>query len=447
MILLIVIALAAVYWATHRHTSMRGGGGPGARGAHAPAQAVRVAKIVRGEIPIVRNALGTVTPLAQVTVRTQLSGILQSVGFKEGQHVKKGDFLAQIDPRSYEISQRLAEGSLQRDQALLAQAIKNLERYRVLLQQDSIARQTYDDQVSLVAQYRGTVLSDQAQIDAYKLDLQYARITAPVDGRVGLRKVDPGNYVTSGDTNGIVVITQLQPISVLFTLPEDDVRQVSQRLAQGARLSASAFDRTNTTELALGSLATMDNLVDTTTGTVQMRADFANGNEALFPNQFVNVRLLVDTQRDVLIAPSAAIQTGASGPYVYVVNADNTVSVRNVKPGVVDGERTAVLDGLKLGETVVIDGVDRLREGARITVPAAASGSAAAGAAGASGGAANLSAVPGAATGRARPPGSNNRGMAHAASTASADSAATGPTSTTNTTSATSATSTARATR
>jgi multidrug efflux system membrane fusion protein len=250
------------------------------------------------------------------------------------------------------------------------------------LAQDSVARQIYDAQVSLVDQDIGTVASDQASVDTFKLDLIYAHIVAPVDGRVGLRQVDVGNYVQTSDTNGIVVITQMQPMSVLFTLPEDDLRQVLQRTATGASLSASAYDRTNSRQVALGTLDSIDNLIDTTTGTVKLRALFENKDESLFPNQFVNIRLLVDVLRNATIVPSAAIQTGSIGTYVYVAKPDNTVTMRKVTVGPVDGERTAITAGVQAGESVVIDGVDRLREGAKITIPAVAAASGASGTSG-----------------------------------------------------------------
>lgn len=392
VLVLLVLAIALIVW--HPWGSKAGhgapGGGMGRRGAGAGAannqpQAVQVAKTVIGEIPIVKNALGTVTPLATVTVRTQIAGTLMSIGFTEGQHVKKGDFLAQVDPRPYEIQLQQAQGTLSKDQALLTQARLDLNRYKTLLAQDSVARQTYDDQISLVDQYKGTVTADQASVNTYKLDLTYAHITAPVSGRVGLRQVDVGNYVQTSDTDGIVVITQEQPMSVIFTLPEDDLRAVMAGAAtantSGKKLSASAYDRTNTTQIALGALATVDNQIDTTTGTVKLRALFDNKDEQLFPNQFVNVRLLVDVLRNAVIVPSAAVQTGSIGTFVYIAKPDNTVTVRKITAGPVDGERTAVLKGLSAGETVVTDGVDRLREGSKITIPAAG----AAGASGASG--------------------------------------------------------------
>ncbi|MCA8316296.1 MdtA/MuxA family multidrug efflux RND transporter periplasmic adaptor subunit [Burkholderia multivorans] len=345
----------------------RGRGGPAAM-ANVP-QPVQVAAATRGEMPVVLSALGTVTPLANVTVKTQLSGYLQSVAFKEGQIVKKGDLLAQIDPRPYQVALENAEGTLARDQALLATARLDLKRYRTLLSQDSIASQTVDTQASLVKQYEGTVKTDQAAVDSAKLNLTYARITAPVSGRVGLRQVDPGNYVTPGDTNGIVVITQLQPMSVIFTTSEDNLPQILKQVNAGQKLSVTAYNRNNTIPLETGSLETLDNQIDTSTGTVKLRATFDNKEGLLFPNQFVNTRLLVDVIRDATIVPTSAVLTGSIGQFVYIVKPDNTVTVRKVKVGPVDGERTSIVDGVAVGERVVTDGSDRLREGAKISIP------------------------------------------------------------------------------
>lgn len=373
----------------------RGRGGPAAM-ANVP-QPVQVAAATRGEMPVVLSALGTVTPLANVTVKTQLSGYLQSVAFKEGQIVKKGDLLAQIDPRPYQVALENAEGTLARDQALLATARLDLKRYRTLLSQDSIASQTVDTQASLVKQYEGTVKTDQAAVDSAKLNLTYARIVAPVSGRVGLRQVDPGNYVTPGDTNGIVVITQLQPMSVIFTTSEDNLPQILKQVNAGQKLSVTAYNRNNTIPLETGSLETLDNQIDTSTGTVKLRATFDNKEGLLFPNQFVNTRLLVDVIRDATIVPTSAVLTGSIGQFVYIVKPDNTVTVRKVKVGPVDGERTSIVDGVAVGERVVTDGSDRLREGAKISIPAdqpkgasgahgASAASAASGAAGRHGG-------------------------------------------------------------
>ncbi|MEX3548099.1 MAG: MdtA/MuxA family multidrug efflux RND transporter periplasmic adaptor subunit [Burkholderia sp.] len=347
----------------HRH------GGPTTDFANQP-QPVEVATASRDEMPIVLSALGTVTPLATVTVKTQLSGYLQSVNFTEGQMVKKGDLLVQIDPRPYQIALETAEGTLARDQALLATARLDLKRYQTLLAQDSISGQQADTQASLVKQYEGTVKTDQASIDLAKLNLTYARVTAPVSGRVGLRQVDAGNYVTPSDTTGLVLITQLQPMSVIFTTSEDNMPPILKQIGAGQSLSVTAYNRSNTVPLEAGSLETFDNQIDTTTGTIKLRATFANKNNLLFPNQFVNTRLLVDTLKDAVIVPTAAVQTGSIGQFVYIVKPDNTVTVRKVKPGPVDGERTSIADGVQVGERVVTDGVDRLREGAKITIPA-----------------------------------------------------------------------------
>ncbi|HIC7209329.1 MdtA/MuxA family multidrug efflux RND transporter periplasmic adaptor subunit [Burkholderia stabilis] len=351
-----------------------GGGGRHSRGgpaamANVP-QPVQVATATQGEMPIVLSALGTVTPLANVTVKTQLSGYLQSVSFQEGQIVKKGDVLAQIDPRPYQVSLENAEGTHARDSALLATARLDLKRYQTLLSQDSIASQTVDTQASLVKQYEGAVKTDQAAIDSAKLNLTYARITAPVSGRVGLRQVDPGNYVTPGDSNGIVVITQLQPMSVIFTTSEDNLPQIVKQVNAGQKLSVTAYNRNNTVPLETGSLATLDNQIDTSTGTVKLRANFDNKEGMLFPNQFVNTRLLVDVMRNATIVPTSAVLTGSIGQFVYVVKPDNTVTVRKVTIGPVDGERTSIVSGVALGERVVTDGSDRLREGSKISIPA-----------------------------------------------------------------------------
>ncbi|WP_206996773.1 MdtA/MuxA family multidrug efflux RND transporter periplasmic adaptor subunit [Trinickia mobilis] len=374
----LIAAGVIAWWHPWSRTSPQGPGatgapqaGRGGRGGFAnPVQPVQVAAATQGDMPIVLNALGTVTPLATVTVKTQLSGTLQSVEFQEGQMVKKGDVLAQIDPRPYQISLDNAQGALLKDQALLQTARIDLKRYQTLLAQDSIASQQVDTQASLVKQYEGQVKSDQANIDTYKLDLTYARITAPVSGRVGLRQVDAGNYVTPSDANGIVVITQLQPISVIFTTSEDNLPPIVKETKSGAKLSTTAYDRNNTTPLETGRLDTFDNQIDTTTGTVKLRAMFDNKELMLFPNQFVNARLLVNTIHGAVIVPTSAVLNGAKGPFVYVVKPDHTVTVRQIKTGPVDGERTSVASGLEVGERVVTDGSDRLKEGAKITIPA-----------------------------------------------------------------------------
>ncbi len=321
-----------------------------------------------GDVRVILNELGTVTPLATVTVQTQINGQLTEVGFTEGQLVKKGDFLAQIDPRPYEYLKEQYEGQLARDQGLLAQAQMDLKRYQTLAQQNSIARQQSEDQVFIVDQYAGSVKQDQGLVDAQSLNISYCRIVSPITGRVGLRLVDPGNYVQTTSTSGIAVITQLQPISVVFSLPEDDLPDIMPQFTAGTPLIVTAYDRANLRQLAVGKVSAIDNQIDTTTGTVKVRAQFDNNENTLFPNQFVNVRLLVKTLQNVVTVPTSAIQRGAPGAYVYVINPDNTVAVRPVSTGPIDGNITAINSGLAAGDRVVIDGTDRLRDGLKVIV-------------------------------------------------------------------------------
>jgi multidrug efflux system membrane fusion protein len=321
-----------------------------------------------GDIPINLDALGTVTPLAMVTVKSQLSGYLTEVAFTEGQTVKRGDFLAEIDPRPYQAALEQAQGQLARDQALLANANIDLKRFRTLLKQDSIAGQQVDTQKSLVQQLQGTILSDQAQVDTAKLNLSYCHITAPITGRIGLRHVDQGNYVQAGDAAGLAAITQIRPISVVFSIPEDDIPMVQRRLRDGAKLAVIAFDRTQSTKLATGTLSTIDNEIDPTTGMVRLRAQFDNDDESLFPNQFVNATLQIDVEHNDTIVPTAAIQHGGDGDYVYLVKPDNTVTLQPVQLGNSSGDNVDVRSGLRPGDQVVVDGIDRLREGSKVAV-------------------------------------------------------------------------------
>ncbi len=369
LIVLIAVVVGAYLIFRSLHTGQPAAGG---RPPQAAAQSVGVATIGKGDIRVIVNALGTVTPIATVTVQTQIDGQLLEVGFTEGQIVKKGDFLAQIDPRPYQLLQAQYEGQLARDQGLLAQAQVDLVRYQKLAEQNSIARQQYEDQVYIVQQDQGTVKLDQAQVDQQKLNVIYCHIVSPVTGRVGLRLVDPGNFVQTSNSTGLAVVTQLQPITVIFPIPEDDLPDIVPQLNAGDTFLVSAYDRANVKLLATGRVIALDSQIDTTTGTVQVRAQFDNADFALFPNQFVNAQLLVKTLHDVVTVPTAAIQRGAPGAYVYVVNADNTVSVRPIQLGPTDGPMAAVMSGLSVGERVVVDGTDRLRDGARVTIPAAA---------------------------------------------------------------------------
>ncbi|MDP9008249.1 MAG: efflux RND transporter periplasmic adaptor subunit [Pseudomonadota bacterium] len=373
LIIVLVVVVLMIAFVLYLRTKQPVAAPPRGRNGQNGPVAVSVATAVSGDIEVKIPALGTVTPLATVTVRTQISGTLQKILFTEGQLVHQGDSLAQIDPRPYEAALQQMEGNWKRDQALLADAKLNLTRYTALVKEDSIAEQQLDTQRALVDQLIGTIQADEGQVKTAKVNLVYTHIISPVTGRVGLRQVDQGNYVTPGDANGIVLINQLQPITVIFTIPEDNVSAVVKRLHSGAVLTAEAFDRTNTTKIADGKLLTLDNSIDITTGTIKLRAEFDNADGSLFPNQFVNIQLLQDVLKDQIIMPNSAVRRGAPNgvatTFVYLVNADNTVSVRPVTLGVVDGEKVAVTAGLKAGEVVVTEGGDRLRDGAQVQLP------------------------------------------------------------------------------
>jgi multidrug efflux system membrane fusion protein len=366
-----VAAVVAAGWyiTTQMSPPQQANTGRGGRFGQGQPTPVGIAAATKGDIPIVIRALGTVTPLATVTVKTQITGQLVQVEFTEGQAVKQGDLLAVVDPRPYEVALQNAQGTLAKDEALLKNAQIDLQRYATLVKQESIARQQHDTQAALVRQYEAQLITDRAIVDNAKLNLAYTRIIAPVTGRIGLRLVDRGNYVTMGDATGICIITQVQPISVMFTIPEDALPPVRKRMREGATLAVTALDRAQKTQLGQGKLETLDNQIDTTTGTVKMRAVFDNEDEALFPNQFVNIRLLADTVKDATTVPVAAIQRGQPGTFVYLVKADDTVAIRVIEIGATDGEKVAIVKGLELGDQVVVDGVDRLRDGAKIRRP------------------------------------------------------------------------------
>jgi multidrug efflux system membrane fusion protein len=339
----------------------KGKGDPNARPLPVVAAAAR-----KGNIDVYIDALGTVTPRNMVVVHTRVDGQLMTVAFREGQNVKAGDLLAQIDPRPFEVLLTQANGQLARDQALLKNAQVDLERYRTLLAQDSISKQQVDTQEALVRQDQGVVESDRGAVDSAKLQITYSRITAPISGRVGLRAVDPGNIVHASDTNGLVTITQVQPVTVIYPVPEDNVPRIVKRMQTGQDIVVDAFDRSGRVKLATGRLLTIDNQIDTTTGTVKLKAEFPNQDSALFPNQFVNVRMGVETLQDVTLVPTAAIQRGAPGTFVFLVKQDQSVAVTPVKVGATQGETTQVQSGIDAGNTVVVDGADKLREGSKV---------------------------------------------------------------------------------
>ncbi|MBS0581198.1 MAG: MdtA/MuxA family multidrug efflux RND transporter periplasmic adaptor subunit [Proteobacteria bacterium] len=360
-----LLALALLAWLlTPKATKAPGGrfgGGP---------MPIVSAQARAGDMPITLIGLGAVTPIATVTVQSQVSGQITQVLFREGQNVRPGDPLFQIDPRPFQVALDQAEGALARDTALLANARTDLERYTTLFAQDSIAEQTLATQKSLVVQDEGTVKTDRAAVNTARLNLSYAHVVSPIAGRAGLQQVNLGNYITPAEPNGLVVIAQLKPITVTFSLPEDQIPPLLQQLHAGRTLPVTAWDRTHTTQLASGVLQSIDSQIDPTTGTLKMKASFANEEETLFPQQFVNIALLLDTLHNATLVPQAAVQRGAPGTYVYVVNGD-TVSVRKVTLGPGNATDISIEEGLKPGESVVVDGADKLKDGAKVLVRAA----------------------------------------------------------------------------
>jgi multidrug efflux system membrane fusion protein len=365
--LVVLVALALGIWYWHRASAQK------AASAAASAQAaanravpVVVATARRGDMPVYLRALGTVTAYNTVTVHSRVDGQLIKVGFKEGEFVHQGDLLVQIDPRPFQVQLEQAQGQLARDMAQLNDAQVNANRFEALFQAGVIPKQQLDTQVATVGQFDGAIKSDQAQIDSAKLQLTYSRITAPISGRIGLRLVDPGNMVHATDTNGLLVITQIQPINVIFSLPQDNLPEVNTQLRAGTKLPVDAYNQDNVTKLASGTLLTIDNQIDATTGTYKLKAVFNNENNALFSNQFVNVRMLLGTKQGLIVVPSQTIQRGPQGTFVYVVTPAGTATVRSVTVAITEGDSVGISNGLQEGETVITDGQDKLQEGTKV---------------------------------------------------------------------------------
>ncbi|MEA2603956.1 MAG: rane fusion protein multidrug efflux system [Acidobacteriota bacterium] len=372
-LLILAFVVVAIYLFMHRPGSSpdqaqaQGGKAAGGKGPDRPVPVLAAAAHTK-DVGVYLTGLGTVAPLNTVAVKSRVDGQLLRIVFHEGQVVRAGDLLAELDPRAFQVQLMQAEGQRAKDEAALQNARVDLQRYQALIADDAIPRQQLDTQAATVAQFQAALKSDQAQIESAKLNLSYARITAPTGGRVGLRQVDVGNIVHAGDPNGIVVITQLQPIDVLFTIPADHLSQVLPQMHAGRSLAVDAYDRDLKNKLATGQLLAIDNQIDPTTGTVRLKAIFPNENEALFPNQFVNARLLVDTLRNAVVVPTAALQRSPQATYVYLVKPDHTVESRNVTVQLTEGDEATIGSGLQPGDLVVIDGVDKLRPGMKVDV-------------------------------------------------------------------------------
>lgn len=378
MPLVVVIAVVAALWYWHAQKPDAAAGqqatdqprkaGGGRAGMRAPLAPVQAATAVREAVPRYLSGLGTVTAANTVTVRSRVDGQLMALHFQEGQQVKAGDLLAEIDPSQFKVALAQAEGQLAKDKATLANARRDLARYQQLSKTNLVSRQELDAQQALVNETLGTIKADEAAVASAQLQLNWSRITAPTEGRVGLKQVDIGNQISSGDTAGIVVLTQTHPIDVLFTLPESDIATILQAQKAGKTLTMEAWDRTNKQKLSSGTLLSLDNQIDVTTGTIKLKARFDNQDDALFPNQFVNARMLVDTQQDAIVIPAAALQMGNDGHFVWVLNGDNQVSKHTVTTGIQDSEKVVIAAGLSAGDRVVTDGIDRLTEGAKVEV-------------------------------------------------------------------------------
>lgn len=377
---IVIIALAALFfWYSHSGNNggasqqaagqqKPGAGGRGGRGMRGPAPPVQAATATSESVPRYLTGLGTVTAANTVTVRSRVNGQLMAIHFQEGQQVKAGDLLAEIDPSEFKVALAQAQGQLAKDRATLANARRDLARYQQLAKTNLVSRQELDTQQALVSETQGTIKADEAAVASAQLQLDWSRITAPIDGRVGLKQVDIGNQISSSDTTGIVVLTQTHPIDVVFTLPEGDISSILEAQKAGQTLSVAAWDRTNKQKLSDGALLSLDNQIDATTGTIKLKARFANQDDRLFPNQFVNARMLVDTQHDAVVIPSAALQMGNEGHFVWVLGDGNRVSKHLVTTGIQDSEKVVITGGLSAGDRVVTDGIDRLTEGATVEV-------------------------------------------------------------------------------